>query len=217
MGETQMVAYNPNTGYFLKKGKNGWIFTADFESASGLPQRQIQLAVARIRESNPGAWMIMRRQDADKMVRNQRSAHKTSVQPDVPVALAPLPGVEHPSKIEIESSCPSSEGSQRILSLVSGLEAATSVLRMQELQAQVAEYDKMVLEIYHYIEANQLDAAKGYKAYRNLRNTLLRRRALKNELHIVSQFRAGRIPDSQQIESCAKRIWSPDIEELMNR
>ena len=117
----------------------------------------------------------------------------------------------------MRSDCPSSEGSQEILSLVSRLEAATSALRLQELVAQVGEYDKMVSEVYHYIEANQLNASQGYKAYRNLRKILLRRRAIKNELHIVKQFRSGNLPDSSQIDDFSKRLWSPDIEEMMNR
>lgn len=215
MGATQMVAYNTKTGHFLKKHKNTWIPTSNFKEASGYPMREMQLAVSSAKAYYPGDWMIMRRQDADKMNKGVRQA--PIIQEDVPVVSSLLPGVEHPLKVDVRSDCPSSEGSQEILSLVSRLEAATSALRLQELVAQVGEYDKMVSEIYHYIEANQLNASQGYKAYRNLRKILLRRRAIKNELHIVKQFRSGNLPDSSQIDDFSKRLWSPDIEEMMNR
>lgn len=215
MGATQMVAYNTKTGHFLKKHKNTWVPTVNFKEASGYPMREMQLAVSQAKSHYPGDWMIMRRQDADKMNRGQRSF--PVIQEDVPVVSSLVPGVEHPLSIEVQATCPSSEGSQQILSLVSRLEAATSSLRQQELMAKVGEYDKMVSEIYHYIEANQLNAAKGYKAYRNLRKILLQRRAIKNELHIIHQFRRGVLPDSSQIDNSSRRVWSPDIEELMNR
>ena len=218
MGEIQMVAYNTQTGHFLKKHNNTWVPTSEFKSASGYPMREMQLAVAKAKTNYPGNWMIMRRQDADKMSRRQIPIPKPAAQEEpTPVITSLLPGVEHPSKVDVLSTCPSSEGSQQIFSLVSRLEAATSASRLQELQAQVTEYDKMVLEIYHYIEANQLNAAKGYKAYRNLRQVLLRRRAIKNELHIVRKFRNGSFPDSAQIEDFSQRLWSPDIEEMMSR
>lgn len=215
MGATQMVAYNTKTGHFLKKHKNTWVPTTNFKEASGYPMREMQLAVSSARSHYPGDWMIVRRQDADKMNKGVRTV--PTVQEETPVFSSLLPGIEHPLNIEIKKDCPSSEGSQEIFSLVSRLEAATSALRLQELVAQVGEYDKMISEIYHYIEANQLNAAKGYKAYRNLRKILLRRRAIKNELYVINQFRNGKLPDASQIDDYSKRVWSPDIEEMMNR
>lgn len=215
MGATQMVAYNTSTGHFLRKHNNTWIPTTNPLEASGYPKRDMQLAVRSAKTHYPGDWMIIRRQDAVKLAQNRLKA--PVVKEDSQVFSSLLPEVEHPLNVDIRNDCPSSEGSQQIQALVSRLEAATSVLRMQELTAQISEYDKMISEIYHYIEANQLNAAKGYKAYRNLRKILLRRRAIKNELFIIRQVKSGVLPESSQIEKFSTRLWSPDIEEMMNR
>ena len=74
MGATQMVAYNTKTGHFLKKHKNTWIPTSNFKEASGYPMREMQLAVSSAKAYYPGDWMIMRRQDADKMNKGVRQA-----------------------------------------------------------------------------------------------------------------------------------------------
>ena len=221
MGEIQMVAYNTQNGKFLKKKNNEWVLTDDISSASGYSKREMQLAVTRAKKTCPGDWMIVRRQDAMKLMRMPVSATSSLAQmsvaerEDTPVFTSLLPDVKHPTNVAVVHECPRSEGSEEILSLMNRLEAATSANRLLELQAQVGEYDKMVMEIYHWFEANQLNASQGYKAYKNLRKVLLKRRALKNELHIVQKFRNGKLPDAAQIESSATRLWSPDIDALM--
>lgn len=217
MGEVQMVAYNPTTKQFLKKHKNTWITTDNLSVATGYPLMSMQLAVAQARKHVSGDWMIMRRQDADKLIKNKISQETLEKAGPAPVFSASPEGVSHPLKVEVKAECPPSPGSSEILSLVSRLEAATSANRLGELQAQVSEYDKMISEIYHYIEAKKLNAAQGYKAYKNLRGMLLRRRALKNELYIVNQFRSGTLPNAEKIDEFSQRLWSPDIEELMSR
>lgn len=221
MGEIQMVAYNTQTGMFLKKKNNNWTVTEDFGSASGFAKREMQLAVTRAKKTYPGDWMIVRRQDAGKLLRMPQSASASLAElneaenEEQPVFPTLLPGIQHPTKVDIAHGCPRSEGSEEILSLMNRLEAATSANRLLELQAKVGEYDKMVMEIYHWFEANQLNASQGYKAYKNLRKVLLKRRALKNELHIVQKFRNGKLPDTAEIESSASRLWSPNIDALM--
>lgn len=215
MGATQMVAFNTSTGHYLRKHNNTWMPTTNPLEASGYPKREIRLAVSAAKKQYPGDWMIVRRQDALKLAQVRRQ--NPVAQEDSPVFPSILPEVEHPINVDIRNDCPSSEGSQQIQALVSRLEAATSVLRIQELTAQLSDCDKTISDIYHYIEANQLNAAKGYKAYRNLRKVLLRRRSVKNELHIINQFRRCKIPNSSQVENDSTLLWSPDIEEMMNR
>lgn len=215
MGATQMVAFNTSTGHYLRKHNNTWTPTTDPLEASGYPKREMQLAVSAAKKQYPGDWMIVRRQDAIKLAQVRRQ--NPVAQEDSPVFPSILPEVEHPINVDIRNDCPISEGSRQIQQIVSRLEAATSVLRIQELTAQLSDCDKTISDIYHYIEANQLNAAKGYKAYRNLRKVLLRRRSVKNELHIINQFRRCKIPNSSQVENDSTLLWSPDIEEMMNR
>ena len=222
MGFTQMVAYNAKMDKFLRKKSGAWEVTDDLLSASGYAQREMQLAVASAKKLYDGEWMIMRRQDAQKLKRPSRASGILPVphiqaSETTPVFSSLLPGVEHPLTVDVTTGGERSQGSEEIMALVSRLEAATSANRLSCLRAQVSEYDKMISEMYHYVEAKKLNASNGYKAYRNMRNILLKRRALKNELHIVEQFRSGKLPSSKDVEDMSARLWSPAIEEMMSR
>lgn len=50
----------------------------------------------------------------------------------------------------------------------------------------LSEVDKEICDIMHYIEFNCLDAAKGYKVYKMLRECRLRRRKIKDEEYKVT-------------------------------
>ena len=45
----------------------------------------------------------------------------------------------------------------------------------------LSEVDKEICDIMHYIEFNNLDAAKGYKVYKMLKDCRMRRRKIKDE------------------------------------
>ena len=49
------------------------------------------------------------------------------------------------------------------------------------LNYMLSEVDKEICDIMHYIEFNNLDAAKGYKVYKMLKDCRLRRRKIKDE------------------------------------
>ena len=206
MGATQMVAYNTQTGQFLKKSAGGWTVTDEFLSASGLPQRELQLALVRAKKTYPGNWMIMRRQDAMKIRPLANESIFAEQQPPVVEKSSP--------KVSVLYGAERSDGSEEIFSLVTRLEAATSANRLKDLEAKVGEYDKKVSEIYHFFESHQLNACQGYKAYRLLRKVLLERRAVKNEMSVVQKFRSGKYPNANEIDLMTGRLWSADIEEL---
>ena len=54
------------------------------------------------------------------------------------------------------------------------------------LNYMLSEVDKEICDIMHYIEFNCLDAAKGYKVYKMLRECRLRRRRIKDEEYKVT-------------------------------
>ena len=54
------------------------------------------------------------------------------------------------------------------------------------LNYMLSEVDKEICDIMHYIEFNCLDAAKGYKVYKMLRERRLRRRRIKDEEYKVT-------------------------------
>lgn len=56
------------------------------------------------------------------------------------------------------------------------------------LRRQLSNVDLEICDIQHYIEFFSLDAAKGYKAYRMLKERLERRRNIKDEMAKVNCF-----------------------------
>lgn len=61
----------------------------------------------------------------------------------------------------------------------------------EQLRSQLSEVDMEICDIQHYIEFFQLDAAKGYKAYRMLKERLARRRHIKDEMAKTRCFIEG--------------------------
>lgn len=61
----------------------------------------------------------------------------------------------------------------------------------EELRLRLSEVDFEICDIHHYIEFFSLDAAKGYKAYRMLKERLERRRFIKDEMVRVNCFLSG--------------------------
>ena len=58
----------------------------------------------------------------------------------------------------------------------------------ENLKAELSYIDREICDIQHYIEFFSLDAAKGYKAYRLLKERLAKRREIKNELAKTACF-----------------------------
>lgn len=61
----------------------------------------------------------------------------------------------------------------------------------ERLRRDLSNVDLEICDIEHYIEFFALDAAKGYKAYRMLKERLKRRRHIKDEIAKVNCFLAG--------------------------
>lgn len=61
----------------------------------------------------------------------------------------------------------------------------------EQLRRELSNVDLEICDIEHYIEFFALDAAKGYKAYRMLKERLKRRRHIKDEIAKVNCFLAG--------------------------
>lgn len=210
MNAPQMLAYNTSMKKFLKRVDGVLETTSNPEAASGFSKVKMQLYVETAKKMYPGNWLILRRQDALK-IRPCEEDTETSVVPQISVV------IPEERKVEITFGGERSEGCEEMISLMTRLEAVTSAQRLQELTAKVSDFDKTISEMYHYIESHQLNAAKGYKAYRNLRKILLERRKVKNEISVIQRFRAGKIVTSDNISQLSSRLWSADIEEMMNR
>ena len=87
----------------------------------------------------------------------------------------------------------------------------------EELREKHSEIDREICDIQHYIEFFSLDAAKGYKAYRMLKDRLMERRHIKTELaktecllcNGVDDYASGKVV--QQIKGIDNRSYTPRV------
>lgn len=85
------------------------------------------------------------------------------------------------------------------------------------LDIELSNIDKEITDIEHYIEFFCLDAAKGYKAYRMLRQRLTKRRLIKDEMYRAnyiingnaSEFSAGTV--DKRLNALDQRQYEPRI------
>lgn len=89
--------------------------------------------------------------------------------------------------------------------------------RKEILEKQLRELEDEKLDIEHYIEFQNLNAAQGYKASRELKNCRVKRRSVKNELMVINIILDQKVKEMvssevyQRIKGLDKRTYSPRI------
>lgn len=89
--------------------------------------------------------------------------------------------------------------------------------RRSDLIDQLSTVDKELQDCLHYIEFNTLNASQGYKAYKMVRERRLKRRAIKNELDILTTFLSknyGKTAASEVqdvVEKINQRLYKPRV------
>ena len=89
--------------------------------------------------------------------------------------------------------------------------------RKEELKIELSTVDKELSDIYHYIELRNLNAAQGYKIYKMIRDRRIKRRAIKNELAVLSIILGKKISDTtmdeirKNIEGMDNRKYEPRV------
>lgn len=68
--------------------------------------------------------------------------------------------------------------------------------RRQQLLEALSIYDKHTQDILHCAEFNNLSASQGYQLYRELRETRIKRRAVKNELKAMQNIDFDKISET---------------------
>lgn len=61
-------------------------------------------------------------------------------------------------------------------------------VRRKELYSELSRMDKEIADIYHYIEFYPLSASKGYKMAKMLKDCLVQRRAVKDEIELLNRI-----------------------------
>ena len=77
--------------------------------------------------------------------------------------------------------------------------------RIKELYDNLSGVDKEVNDLLHFMEFNTFDAYKGYLAYKQMHDTLLRRRKIKDEKDVVISIKSC-LPDENRLAGVVNRM-----------
>ncbi len=89
--------------------------------------------------------------------------------------------------------------------------------RKDELSKQLNNINKELLDVEHYIEFCNLNAAQGYKAYKMLKERRIIRRSIKNELEVLNIIIDKKIGKPvldeivKEVEKLDKRTYEPRV------
>lgn len=89
--------------------------------------------------------------------------------------------------------------------------------RKEILEKQLHRLQDEMLDIEHYIEFQNLNAAQGYKASKELKTCRIKRRSIKNEIVIIDIILKQKVGENmsnevyQKIEELDKRTYKPRV------
>lgn len=94
---------------------------------------------------------------------------------------------------------------------------AEATMRKEILEKQLHELENEKIDIEHYIEFQNLNAAQGYKASKELKICRIKRRAIKNELAVINIILNRKLNEVmngeiiKKIEELDRRTYTPRI------
>lgn len=89
--------------------------------------------------------------------------------------------------------------------------------RKEKLEKQLHDLEDEKLDIEHYIEFQNLNAAQGYNASKELKNCRIKRRTVKNELAVINVILGQKMKEMisnevyQKIQELDRRTYKPRI------
>jgi len=86
-----------------------------------------------------------------------------------------------------------------------------------ELRTRLSEVDREICDLEHFMEFSSLNAAKGFQAYQMLKERLIKRRKIKNQMAMLNcllnctsgDFSTGKA--EKQIDLLAGRTYRPRV------
>lgn len=111
------------------------------------------------------------------------------------------------------------ENIQRWLDRVSDLNGLAKEVksRKEELLKQLHNLEGELLDIEHYIEFSNLNAAQGYKASKDIKDCRIKRRSIKNELLVLNIILEQRVDEMvseeihKKVQDIDKRTYKPRV------
>lgn len=118
-----------------------------------------------------------------------------------------------------DDTAATSENVQMWVNKIAGYHGLIQEARQRRivLLDQLSTVDKELQDCLHYIEFNNLNAAQGYKAYKMVRERRVQRRAIKNELDVLTAFLAKNYGKTAAcevqdvVEKINQRLYKPRV------
>ena len=79
-----------------------------------------------------------------------------------------------------------------------------------ELQSNLSNIDKEILDLEHYIEFGNFNASKGFKAYKMLQERFIKRREIKNSIQKCNIIWNGNVRDFANDKAIGKQVKNMD-------
>lgn len=176
MPEKQFVLVHQDGGYFSVNDGSHWIRVADPLAATILSQTKANnILTNMIKPKERNGWSVQPWQPPDTALEQSR---KKSQAKDALYAQAEAEQKEKAAFLD-EWLAKAEEMKHYYESLLE---------RKQQLIEELRNVSAELCDIEHYIEFTSLNASGGYRAYRMLKERLLRRRRIKDELLCISIF-----------------------------
>lgn len=129
------------------------------------------------------------------------------------VIKAPVSSIE----IKTNTQTPSSSSFNEVVTKLKAVGSLGFKDELDELYKKESLIDQEICDIYHYIEFSNFNAAGGYKAYKMLKEALLRRREIKDEItkyKMINDLTIGGIFDGtldKKLNDFDNRTYTPRV------
>ena len=213
------VAINLSKGAFLRKTKSGWYATTDLTAAycnSAIRQLEDTILYLKNHGVDIDGWSVVSTSEASRLIPKKRkldaepiliedasvvTAQKQSLPTKLPMVQAVTP---------VKKTLPLTPPSQNALEIIEQVKALNNLIQPQYrklLSSQLSAVDKEIVDIYHYIEVTNFNACEGYKACKQLKNALIARRQIKNEMAVILHIDQCGLRGIERLEELSTRAW----------
>lgn len=220
MSAMKYVALCAKDKTYLKITNSGYFTTKNAAGAFRDTEAQVhgRLNILRGMGFEMKDWIVMRSKDASKIVPGLCSPDDAMIylcnaQPNKPISFLNEKSKEL-VQAAAEYTTPATQNANSIVETVKQLQSLISTEHTDELSKKLSQLDKYIVDAYHYIEVSNLNAAQGYKAYKRLKEVLVARRKVKNELAVILRIHQCGVRDMDKLAELSTRAWEPQVDLL---
>lgn len=84
-----------------------------------------------------------------------------------------------------------------------------------DISVKSQEYDNKLLDLYHFVETNKMDAKKAYRFCKELKKVLQERREFKNNVEILREYKNQKQKLNSGIDN--RKLFISEMKKRVNR